>query len=249
MAFAGARGTAARLAGALRRRRSVRAREASGMRALTAHLVTALGARPHPPAGVRELCHALCEEMAARRGGRPVELRFERIPDDIEVTGLWVEFQEFDLVIVEERAEAVQQLVILGHELWHLHAGHRHLHPTRAAAARALAGEPGGRGPGLWPRLSAAVEQGGTPVAARDGSRERDEAEADDFGHRLATAFRPHLTAPDTGRPLDPLQRTLGYRGRPAGGRGIGGAGLGTGGGRGGDAVLETGGGRGGDPR
>ena len=32
---------------------------------------------------------------------------------------------DFDLVIVEDRAEDVQQLVILGHELWHLHAGHR----------------------------------------------------------------------------------------------------------------------------
>ena len=72
-----------------------------------------------------ELCRALCQEMSARRGGRPVELRFERFPDEIEVTGLWVEFQDFDLVIVEERAEEMQQLVILGHELWHLHAGHR----------------------------------------------------------------------------------------------------------------------------
>ncbi|EST24108.1 hypothetical protein M878_31745 [Streptomyces roseochromogenus subsp. oscitans DS 12.976] len=146
--------------------------------------------------------------MSARRGGRPVELRFERFPDEIEVTGLWVEFADFDLVIVEERAEAVQQLVILGHELWHLHAGHRHHHLAGDAAARALADAPGWRGMPLT-------------VAARNGSREADEAEADDFGHRLATLFRPHLTDSATGAPqgqaqrsLSPVQRTLGYRGR-----------------------------------
>ncbi|MDF3142693.1 toxin-antitoxin system, toxin component family protein, partial [Streptomyces sp. T21Q-yed] len=139
MDIAGARQRAARVASALRLRRSP---AASAMRDLASDLSAAVRARPHPPADVRALCRALCAEMSARRGGRPVELRFERFPDEIEVTGLWVEFQDFDLVIVEERAEAMQQLVILGHELWHLHAGHGHDHtaghaPT--AAAHALA--------------------------------------------------------------------------------------------------------------
>ncbi|MDC0766028.1 toxin-antitoxin system, toxin component family protein [Streptomyces sp. HD] len=199
MDIAGLRMRAARAAAALRLRRSP---TASAMRDLAADLSAALRAGPHPPADVRELCHALCAEMSARRGGRPVELRFERFPDEIEVTGLWVEFQDFDLVIVEERAEAVQQLVILGHELWHLHAGHGH-HTPGTAAAHALADRP------AWRDLALAV-------AARDGSRERDEAEADDFGHRLATAFRPLLSGRDgrgTDTPLGPLQRSLGYRG------------------------------------
>jgi hypothetical protein len=169
------------------------------MRSLAGDLAAAVRARPEPPDGVGELCRALCEEMSAQRGGRPVELRFERFPDEIEVTGLWVEFADFDLVIVEERAEAVQQLVILGHELWHLHAGHRHHHLAGAAAARALADAPGGRD--------------ALRVAARNGSRAADEAEADDFGHRLATLFRAQLSG--TGEaPPDPLQRALGYRGR-----------------------------------
>ncbi|OLZ69545.1 toxin-antitoxin system, toxin component family protein [Streptomyces sp. IMTB 2501] len=178
------------------------------MRALAGDLAAAVRARPAAPDGVREVCRALCEEMSARRGGRPVELRFERFPDEIEVTGLWVEFADFDLVIVEERAEAVQQLVILGHELWHLHAGHRHHHLAGDAAARALADAPGWRDMPLT-------------VAARNGSREADEAEADDFGHRLAALFRPHLSGSATGTPqgqaqrsLSPVQRTLGYRGR-----------------------------------
>ncbi|MEU6598932.1 toxin-antitoxin system, toxin component family protein [Streptomyces flaveolus] len=205
MSFGGAREQAARLAARLRRARSGPARTrrsgpGSAMRALAGDLAAAVRARPEPPGGVRALCRALCEEMSALRGGRPVELRFESFPDEIEVTGLWVEFADFDLVIVEERAEAVQQLVILGHELWHLHAGHRHHHLAGAAAARALTDTPGWREAALT-------------VAARDGSRETDEAEADDFGHRLATLFRGHLCGTRT-TALDPVQRSLGYRGR-----------------------------------
>ncbi|MGW3955651.1 toxin-antitoxin system, toxin component family protein, partial [Streptomyces sp. NPDC004752] len=49
-------------------------------------------------------------------------------------------------------------------------------------------------------------------VAARNGSREAEEAEADDFGHRLATLCRPCVAGADA--PPDPLQRSLGYRGR-----------------------------------
>ncbi|MCH5676743.1 toxin-antitoxin system, toxin component family protein [Streptomyces gilvus] len=188
----GARRKAARLAAGLRRSRRI-----SGMRELTAELRAAVRARPRPPADAAELCRALCEAMSLRRGGRPLELRFERFPDELEVTGLWVEFQDFDLVIVEERAEAVQRLVVLGHELWHLHAGHSHHHVAGAALA--------GRRDWSDTALS---------VAARDGSRAADEAEADDFGHRLAAAFRPFLSGPAADAPLDPVHRSLGYRGR-----------------------------------
>lgn len=206
MDISGARRRAARIAAAVLFRSFGgmlrRSTAGSAMRGLAAELCTALRTRPRPPSDVRALCRALCEEMSARRGGRPVELRFERFPDEIEVTGLWVEFQDFDLVIVEERAEEMQQLVILGHELWHLHAGHDHHLRPGTAAAHALADKPEWRDIALT-------------VAARDGSRERDEAEADDFGHRLAAAFRPLLSGQDgTGAPLDPVQRSLGYRGR-----------------------------------
>ncbi|MCF1594241.1 toxin-antitoxin system, toxin component family protein [Streptomyces muensis] len=205
MDIAGARERAARVASVLRLRlRLRRSRSASAMRDLASDLSAALRARPHPPADVRELCHALCAEMSARRGGRPVELRFERFPDEIEVTGLWVEFQDFDLVIVEERAEAMQQLVILGHELWHLHAGHGHHHTDGTAAAHAFAGTPG------WKDVA-------LTVAARNGSRERDESEADDFGHRLAAAFRPLLSGRGAHAPLGPVQRSMGYRGSGSG--------------------------------
>jgi len=173
------------------------------MRDLTEELAAAVRARPGRPADAQQLCRALCEETSARRGGRPVELRFERFPDEIEVTGLWVGFQDFDLVIVEERAEAIQQLVILGHELWHLHTGHSHHHLAGAALADRSE----------WTHRPEWAD-GALSVAARDGSRADDEAEADDFGHRLAARLRPLLTGRDTGAALDPLRRSLGYRGR-----------------------------------
>ncbi len=196
MDIAGARGRAARIASALWRTRT-----GPAMRELTGDLSAALRARPSRPSGVRDVCRALCEEMSARRGGRPVEVRFERFPDEIEVTGLWVEFQEFDLVIVEERAEAVQQLVILGHELWHLHAGHRHHHHGVGTVAAGVLADRSG-----WDSVALAV-------AARNGSREDDEAEADDFGHRLAARFRRYLSEAPASGEASPLQRALGYRG------------------------------------
>lgn len=200
-------------------------RTVAGMRDLAAELTAGLQSRLEGPVGVRELCGALCEVMSERRGGRRVELRFERFPDEIEVTGLWLEFQDFDLVIVEERAEAAQQLVILGHELWHMHAGHCHHHVAGAAAVRVLAGEPGWREHTLSPELSARLEEGGTPIAARNGSHEADEREAEDFGHRLATGLRTWTAGAEQGghRPADPVGKTLqtflGYGGPQSGPR------------------------------
>ncbi|MCX4608549.1 MULTISPECIES: toxin-antitoxin system, toxin component [Streptomyces] len=182
----------------------------SEMRGLAVELTRALKKRLDAPVDVRELAEALCQEMSRRRDDRPVQLRFERFPDEIEVTGLWMEFHDFDLVIVEERAETVQQLVILGHELWHMMAGHSHSHhhyAGAAAAAGALSDDPG------WQEIA-------LTVAARNGSHEADEAEAEDFGLHLASVFRTWVTGPRTKGPADPvdpvgqaIQASLGYRG------------------------------------
>ncbi|WTI72389.1 toxin-antitoxin system, toxin component family protein [Streptomyces sp. NBC_00358] len=167
------------------------------------------------PVDVRELARVLCEEMSRRRGGRPVQLRFERFPDEIEVTGLWMEFNDFDLVIVEERAETVQQLVILGHELWHMKEGHRdhHVDGATAVARAALSDRSGWRDSGEHAPFRPEVARA---VAARDGSRQADEAQAEAFGLHLASVFRSWLTAPDGGGPVDPVGRaietSLGYR-------------------------------------
>ncbi|WP_095934097.1 toxin-antitoxin system, toxin component [Streptomyces sp. Tue6028] len=198
-----------RLAGGIRRLAAALRSPAadSEMHALAVELSRVLRGRIDAPVGVRELADALCAEMSGRRDGRPVQLRFERFPDEIEVTGLWMEFHDFDLVIVEERAEAVQQLVILGHELWHMKEGHRDHHVAgAAAAAHALSERPD------WQEVA-------LTVAARDGSHASDEAQAEDFGLHLASVFRSWLTGPrskGTGGPVDPvgraIQASLGYR-------------------------------------
>ncbi|MEU4088637.1 toxin-antitoxin system, toxin component family protein [Streptomyces aureus] len=187
------------------------------MRALAAELGRVLRRRIDTPVDVRELAGALCEEMSRLRGGRPVQLRFERFPDELEVTGLWMEFGDFDLVVVEERAETVQQLVILGHELWHMREGHRdhHVDGATAVARAALSERSGwsGPGPGVPPRQEVA-----RAVAARDGSRQADEARAEAFGLQLASVFRSWVTGPGPGdaAAVDPVGRaietSLGYR-------------------------------------
>ncbi|MFE2299172.1 toxin-antitoxin system, toxin component [Streptomyces sp. NPDC059445] len=188
----------------------------SEMRALAVELGRVLRRRIDTPVDMRELAQALCEEMSRRRGGRPVQLRFERFPDEIEVTGLWMEFSDFDLVVVEERAETVQQLVILGHELWHMKEGHRdhHVDGATAVARAALSDrshrhEPGPRSVPFRPEVARAV-------AARDGSRQADEARAEAFGLQLASVFRSWVTGPGDSAPADPVSRaieaSLGYR-------------------------------------
>lgn len=179
----------------------------SEMRGLTAELSRVLRRRiDRTPVDVRELAQALCEEMSGRRDGRPVRLRFERFPDELEVTGLWMEFHDFDLVVIEERAEAVQQLVILGHELWHMRQGHHSHHVDGAAAAARTLSDGNG-----WQEIA-------LTVAARHGSHAADEAEAEDFGLRLASVFRSWVTGSGTRQgPVDPVERaiqaSLGYRG------------------------------------
>ncbi|MFG2311263.1 toxin-antitoxin system, toxin component family protein [Streptomyces sp. NPDC048566] len=180
----------------------------SRTRALAVDLGRALRHRVDAPLDVRQLARALCEEMSRRRAGRPVQLRFERFPDEIEVTGLWMEFGDFDLVVVEERAETVQQLVILGHELWHMKEGHRdhHVDGGSAVARAALSGRHGGPAPFA---RTAPSREFALAVAARDGSRQADEARAEEFGLHLASVFRSWLAGPGDPAPADPVGRAI----------------------------------------
>lgn len=65
-----------------------RFRRTAAMRALAAQLAGVVRQTGKPPGEVRALCRAPCAAMSRRRGGRPVELRLERFPDGIGVTGL-----------------------------------------------------------------------------------------------------------------------------------------------------------------
>jgi hypothetical protein len=109
-------------------------------------------------AGPEETLRELCAVMSGLRG-RPVRLRTAAFPVGT-ASGLWLDFADQDVVVVEQRTAPGHQLVILGHELWHMAAGHQ-------------------GGP---------VD--GVAVAARTRFDQGEEAEAERFGLLLASRFR-----------------------------------------------------------
>ncbi|MGW0605968.1 toxin-antitoxin system, toxin component [Streptomyces sp. NPDC002640] len=115
-------------------------------------------------AGPEETHRALCSVMSGLRG-RPVRFRTAVFPPGT-ASGLWIDLADQDVVVVEERTAPGHQLVILGHELWHMAAGHR--------------GGPGD----------------GAQVAARTRFDRHEEAEAERFGLLLASRFRAWTPAP-----------------------------------------------------
>lgn len=116
-------------------------RTTRAMRKLGSELLE--GARLTPPADVGEIIGALCAAYAERRGGgRKVDFQFSSFPPDT-ASGLWLELDDVDLIVVEQHTRPEHQLVIACHELWHLDEGScDSVGPGMLAAAR-LAGHPG----------------------------------------------------------------------------------------------------------
>ncbi|MCH0563104.1 hypothetical protein [Streptomyces sp. MUM 2J] len=92
--------------------------EARAMRRLSARLVENLTL---PPGG-GDLVPALGEALSRVRG-RPVRLRGAAFPP-LTASGLWVDRVDHDLIVYEENTEPEHQLVIIGHEAWHMFQGH-----------------------------------------------------------------------------------------------------------------------------
>ncbi|KUN22886.1 toxin-antitoxin system, toxin component [Streptomyces antibioticus] len=174
------------------------------MRRLCGELVAELPF-PAPAAHPTELYTALCEAMSRRRG-RPVHFRTAAFPVGT-ASGLWLDMAEQDLVVVEERTAPDHQLVILGHELWHMQAGHSSHHVEGAAvAARMLSDDAD---------LRAAVLK----VAARSRFDQEDEKEAERFGLLLASKCRTWLDGSSVRGPVQRdrlagrIEASLGYLG------------------------------------
>lgn len=92
------------------------------------------------PASPEDLISRLCEVMSDR-SGQPVIYRLMPFPAGT-VTGLWIATKEQHLVLVEERTDPMHQLVILGHEFWHLESHRDEIKPMGGAeAARLLSRE------------------------------------------------------------------------------------------------------------
>ncbi|MEU8588713.1 toxin-antitoxin system, toxin component [Streptomyces sp. NPDC048664] len=157
------------------------------------------------PAEPTELYAELCDGMSRRRG-RPVRFRTAAFPPGT-ASGLWLDMADQDLVVIEERTAPDHQLVILGHELWHMNAGHHGHHVGGAKVAARLIGDSAD--------LEAAVHR----VAARTHFDLRDEKEAESFGLLLASKCRTWLAGSSL---IGSIQRddlagrieaSLGYRG------------------------------------
>ncbi|GAA2569750.1 MULTISPECIES: toxin [Streptomyces] len=120
------------------------------------------------PADPEVLFEALVASVGAWRGREVVVHRAAFPPHT--ASGLWLERESHDDVVVDERAAVWHQIVILCHEVWHM---------NRRAAAEAGAGDAGG------PR----------PVAARTDFSLAEEQEADRFGMLMGSRLRVWLDA------------------------------------------------------
>ncbi|MBL1086020.1 toxin-antitoxin system, toxin component [Streptomyces actinomycinicus] len=134
------------------------------------------------PAAPEELYRALCDAMSRRRG-RPVHFRTAVFPPGT-ASGLWLDLTDRDVVVVEERTAPGHQLVILGHELWHMQADHSGHHVDGVGAATRLLLEDTDR-----EALQAAVQR----VAARTRFDHAEERDAESFGLLLASKCRAML--------------------------------------------------------
>jgi hypothetical protein len=171
------------------------------MRRLCGELVAEL--RLPAPAVPQELYGALCDGMGRRRG-RPVHFRTAAFPPGT-ASGLWLDMADQDLVVIEERTTPDHQLVILGHELWHMKAGHcGHDVEGAAVAARMLDDAAD---------LRATVLK----VAARSRFDLADEKDAERFGLLLASKCRAWLAVSSGRGQRDHLagriETSLGYLG------------------------------------
>ncbi len=160
------------------------------------------------PARPADLYGALCAAMSRRRG-RPVQFRMVAFPPGT-ASGLWLDMADRDLVVIEERTAPAHQLVILGHELWHMKAGHCGHHVAGAEVATRLLGEDPDED-----ALRATVVK----VAARTRFDLADEKEAEAFGLLLASKCRTWLAGSSLRGPVQRdhlagrIEASLGYLG------------------------------------
>ncbi|MEU3917602.1 toxin-antitoxin system, toxin component [Streptomyces sp. NPDC029004] len=118
---------------------------------------------------------------AARSSGREVHLMLEEFPPG-SVTGLWLDMGDYDLIVLEANTSPLHQVVILGHELWHLKEGHcGHGSAAGAMAAARMLGD-------RWSLADAVAH-----VAARTEPDLEEERRAERFGRMLADRVRPCL--------------------------------------------------------
>lgn len=102
----------------------------NGLRKRCEQLLTALDVPE--PLDIRALCQVLGE-----RRGRPIHLIPMKLPART-VCGMFVPTGEFDAIFFEQDTSPMHQMLIIGHELGHLIAGHQTTEVLDADASRML---------------------------------------------------------------------------------------------------------------
>ncbi|MFJ2847523.1 toxin-antitoxin system, toxin component [Streptomyces sp. SID4946] len=143
--------------------------------------------------------------------GRPVRLRAAAFPP-ATASGLWVDRTSHDLIAYEENTDPEHQLVIIGHEAWHMFQGHGSNGAGHAAASRAGKNDAAGALAELVALVSAAADTDLPPdarmdvalhfAARADACKVDEEVEAERFGFRFATDVQAVLA--ETRVPVDP---------------------------------------------
>ncbi|MBT2458874.1 toxin-antitoxin system, toxin component [Streptomyces sp. ISL-86] len=157
------------------------------MARLCSELDSALG--EPVPADMDELFRQIANHLAGVRG-RPVRIVRRDFPPGL--SGLWLDRQDEDVIVVVKSTSPFHALVILGHEIWHMIRGHCATHALGPQVATRLLDD---LSPG---QLDEAVRS----VAARTHAVPGDEAEAEAFGRRFGSRLRRHVEH-------DPNQRIL----------------------------------------
>ncbi|MFF9158372.1 hypothetical protein ACF1AB_39805 [Streptomyces sp. NPDC014846] len=162
------------------------------MRQLSAQLVRQL----RPPLSDEDIIPSIGQALTQVRG-RPVRLRRIPFPPGI-ASGVWVDRTSHDLIGYEENTDLEHQLVIIGHEAWHMFQGHcGNVTDHGTAAARSGGSHIAGS---LEQLVAVIAEADGTECpptarmdaplhfAARAGAHtSQEELEAEHFGFRFAT--------------------------------------------------------------
>lgn len=137
---------------------------------------------------------------------RTVLLRAIPFPPNLP-SGLWVDQTHQDLIAYEATATLEHQLVIIGHEVWHMFSGHcGSATPQGPAAQRALDSHSADALREVM-RVISDIDANGAPSVAhmdaslhvalrssRDGAHQEVEAEAEFFGLQFATAVNSAVT-------------------------------------------------------
>ncbi|MGG8410487.1 toxin-antitoxin system, toxin component [Streptomyces sp. 12297] len=191
----------------IRKRRGAQLLEQDMVR-LCSELDSALG--EPAPSDIDALIARMAAHLTVLRG-RPVRILRKDFPSAAGVlSGLWLDRETEDVIVVVKSTSPFHALVILGHEIWHMMRGHCGSHPLGPHAATRLLGDELTEGQ---------LDEVARMVAARKAATpgDADEHEAEGFGRKFGLRYRHLVEAAAAPRvlkgPAARIQTSLGADG------------------------------------